>query len=275
MTPRVRLEPMPAAAFPAWSRHSLEGFVRQQVDAGLQPEADARRDAERVLATELPAGAGTPGHHLLHALDPAGAVLGTLWLRVRAHPDGVEAYVLDVEVLPEARGRGLGRATVLAAHDLARSLGATELRLTVFGPNRVARALYESLGYGVEELALHLPLPEKPPPVPAAHGLVLRGASVWPGPWTAYAGDVLVGRVEVRLVERSDGLRALLTHLEVAMDQRGRGRGRAVLDAAVRACADLGVRAVHVSLSGDGLRAAQACRQRGFVVTARTMARRS
>ncbi len=74
---------------------------------------------------------------------------------MRPQSTEVEGYVFDVELLPAARGRGLGRATMLAAHDAARSLGATVMRLNVFGHNGTAMALYESLGYAVTAASMH------------------------------------------------------------------------------------------------------------------------
>ena len=76
-------------------------------------------------------------------------MVGHLWLRVRTLSTEVEAFVFDVEVVEEARGRGLGRATMLAAEQAARELDASVVRLNVFGHNASPGALYESLGYVV------------------------------------------------------------------------------------------------------------------------------
>ncbi len=54
-------------------------------------------------------------------------------------------------VAAEFQGRGYGRAAVVAALSLARSHGATSLRLTVNPANAPARALYESLGFAYGE----------------------------------------------------------------------------------------------------------------------------
>lgn len=57
------------------------------------------------------------------------------------------AWVFYVEVDEARRGSGLGRAAMVLAEEDARAHGATELGLNVFGPNTVARHLYESLGF--------------------------------------------------------------------------------------------------------------------------------
>ncbi|MGN6132519.1 MAG: GNAT family N-acetyltransferase [Nocardioidaceae bacterium] len=128
----------------------------------------------------------TPGHHLWELREPGDdgdALVGHLWLAVR---DRV-GYLFDIELLPAARGRGLGRASMLAAQDAARSLGAEVLRLNVFGHNAVARHLYERLGYDVVS-AVHTRVLEPEDRHAPGPGLVLtRPAQVNPGHevWTA------------------------------------------------------------------------------------------
>ena len=143
------LEPLTDAEFDAWAEHSRQGFAAQQVAAGLQPEAEAREAAQRGFAALLPDGLATPTHHVFRVVCPEGGTVGHLWVRVRELSSEVEGYVYDVELLPEARGRGLGRATMLAAEEVARTFGVTVMRLNVFGHNTAARRLYESLGYVV------------------------------------------------------------------------------------------------------------------------------
>lgn len=58
-----------------------------------------------------------------------------------------QAQVKTLFVIPEARGRGMGRALMGALEDLARSDGFDILNLDVRASKTEAIALYESLGY--------------------------------------------------------------------------------------------------------------------------------
>lgn len=58
-----------------------------------------------------------------------------------------EAELLAVGVLPEARGKGLGRRLVEAVADRARAAGAGRLHLEVSEANAAARRMYEVLGF--------------------------------------------------------------------------------------------------------------------------------
>jgi ribosomal protein S18 acetylase RimI-like enzyme len=54
----------------------------------------------------------------------------------------------DLAVVPESRGRGVGRALLEAAQDRARRRRCCKLTLEVQDNNQRARALYESFGFG-------------------------------------------------------------------------------------------------------------------------------
>lgn len=54
----------------------------------------------------------------------------------------------DMAVLPEARGKGVGRALMLAVEAEARTRGACKITLEVLSGNSAAKGLYAALGYG-------------------------------------------------------------------------------------------------------------------------------
>lgn len=62
---------------------------------------------------------------------------------------GRAAFVYDIEMDETQRGKGYGRATMLAGEVAAKELGATTMGLNVFGFNKPAINLYTSLGYEV------------------------------------------------------------------------------------------------------------------------------
>jgi ribosomal protein S18 acetylase RimI-like enzyme len=57
------------------------------------------------------------------------------------------AYLEELYVIPSLRGRGIGRALLGAAMDMARSEGATHMELGTSEDDAAARALYESAGF--------------------------------------------------------------------------------------------------------------------------------
>ncbi len=138
--------------FDPWAEHSVRGFAARLAASGLMSAGDAADYAPRQLAELLPSGIATPLHVLrtVREVAPGEPVVGQLWVRVapvRPPAVGVEAYVFDIELVEDARGRGLGTATMLAAEQVARDLGADTMRLTVFAQDAPAKRMYERLGY--------------------------------------------------------------------------------------------------------------------------------
>lgn len=65
------------------------------------------------------------------------------------------AELTELYVEPAYRRRGIGRALVAYAIERAAAAGASELVLLTGPDNHVAQALYRSLGFGNDDLALH------------------------------------------------------------------------------------------------------------------------
>jgi ribosomal protein S18 acetylase RimI-like enzyme len=79
--------------------------------------------------------------------DADDAILGSLtlvWFRI---PTGVRAWIEDVVVDGDARGRGVGEALSLHAVERARMLGAKTVDLTSRPKREAANRLYQRIGF--------------------------------------------------------------------------------------------------------------------------------
>ena len=153
----LSLRPMTDDEFAVYREQMVDGYaVDVARSKGLSAE-DGRADAERQTSALLPDGRATAGQLLFLAVDD-GAAVGTLWLSTTA-PTGIDAgWIYDVEIDASHRGKGYGREVMLLAEQQCRQLGLTSLCLNVFGPNLVARRLYESLGYEITSQTMAKPL---------------------------------------------------------------------------------------------------------------------
>ena len=70
-----------------------------------------------------------------------------LRFRPSLYTGALDAYLEELYVVPERRGRGLGRALLEAAMDHARERGAAHIDLGTSEDDVAARALYESAGF--------------------------------------------------------------------------------------------------------------------------------
>jgi ribosomal protein S18 acetylase RimI-like enzyme len=145
----VYLRPVTPAEYHQWLPVVEAEYASQAASAGDLPIDEARARARAATARLLPEGMGTTGHFIFRAVD-ADENVGWLWLAALGlPPDPCKAWVYDVSVDEEFRGRGYGRQIMLLAEREARMRGMTSIGLNVFGANMVARALYVSLGYEV------------------------------------------------------------------------------------------------------------------------------
>ena len=85
--------------------------------------------------------------HLLIATAEDGTILGTLTLVVFPIPTGVRAWIEDVVVDGEARGKGVGEHLNRVAIEHARAQGAKTVDLTSRPSREAANRLYARIGF--------------------------------------------------------------------------------------------------------------------------------
>ena len=151
---RLTLTPMGADEVGELMARTAREFAAEQVAAGNWPENSATELGLAETERLLPQGGDTPGMSILTAYDGEMRV-GFVWLNLEPRIASTgEAWIYDIEVAANLRGRGYGRLLLEAAEDEARRAGATYLGLNVFGANRVARSLYEGSGYEVKTMQM-------------------------------------------------------------------------------------------------------------------------
>ena len=150
MPPEVTLRPLREDEYAEWDAEHRREYARGLVEyAGLTPD-EAEAKVARDIPAALPEGLATPGVHVW-AVEAEGRKVGTVFLGLR----GGEAWLYEITIDAGERGRGYGRAAMLALEEEARSLGHDRLAFNVWGGNEVARKLYRSLGYAEQAVHMH------------------------------------------------------------------------------------------------------------------------
>lgn len=153
----VTARPMTEGEYAQWETVSREAYAQEWANRGL-PEEQARARSEASYRDNLSQGLATPGVSF-GVVEADGAPAGHVWVSSgQAGPGVPGAYVFDIEVRPEFRGRGLGRALMLLAERAAFDAGDSLIGLHVFADNTPARRLYDSLGYTPTRLHWSKPL---------------------------------------------------------------------------------------------------------------------
>jgi GNAT superfamily N-acetyltransferase len=145
-TPHVSLAKMPRAEFQSWFERTARLYAEQAKANARGAGVRSAHGAAEVLSGLLPRRLSTAGSCFLDVVEGDGNKAGTIWATTKRSEGKTVATVRCVELAPERRGRGLGKAAILAFVEYARdSLDAAEVRLDVTGHDprdwNVTRAL--------------------------------------------------------------------------------------------------------------------------------------
>jgi ribosomal protein S18 acetylase RimI-like enzyme len=113
--------------------------------------AQLSRSAPAPTAAALEAIVSSPASRLLLAREADGRIVGMLTLVAFPIPTGVRAWIEDVVVDEDARGRGLAAALSQEALRLAAQSGARTVELTSRPDREAANRLYAGLGFRLRE----------------------------------------------------------------------------------------------------------------------------
>jgi ribosomal protein S18 acetylase RimI-like enzyme len=132
--------------FAAFRARSVHDYAIEKVAAGEWSKERAESLAEQQMGALLPDGRNTDGMFIVIAEAEEVGPVGYAWLAVKG-PDVSCAWIHDIAIDEEHRGKGYGRALLNGLEQVAREHGLESIGLNVFAGNDYARRLYERAGY--------------------------------------------------------------------------------------------------------------------------------
>lgn len=145
----ITFEPMSEERFNTYYETKLQDYADEHVKAGNWHEADALENAQHQFKQLLPDGLKTKDHNLLTIMSDHEAV-GILWLFVKHNEEDKQAFIYDIELDENQRGKGYGNLTMASLEKYAKSEGISRIGLHVFAHNERAFALYQKMGYEIK-----------------------------------------------------------------------------------------------------------------------------
>lgn len=140
----LRWRPMTEDEFADWQAKATEGYAAQVAESGAMSADEAAARSSDEFHRLLPDGLQTADQTFL-CLCTGDQVVATNW--IGHHRSAGTSWVWEVEVSEQQRGKGYGRAAMLAGEQATLEAGDAQLALNVFGQNSVAIGLYTSMGY--------------------------------------------------------------------------------------------------------------------------------
>ena len=152
----VTLVPMTQQEFERYLEYAIQDYAEAHVKAGDGDLAEMLVASKGEYDALLPNGLASPTQHLFSIFaDAAPEPVGLVWFESRERRGKKSAYIYDIQVRPELRGKGYGSAALRAVDAKLREMGVGRVALNVMGWNTRARELYEREGYTVAGIGMH------------------------------------------------------------------------------------------------------------------------
>ncbi|MEA9358004.1 GNAT family N-acetyltransferase [Bacteriovorax sp. PP10] len=146
MSEVISLIKMTEDEFNVWCKRSIENYRDEHIKNGLT-FAEAQKRSDDDFGRLLPDGVNSVDQHVFTIKENGSKWIGTLWFGVRGAADNRKAFIYDIILDDETRGKGYGKKAMQLLEDEVKKVGLRHIGLHVFGHNKIARSLYEKLGY--------------------------------------------------------------------------------------------------------------------------------
>ena len=142
----MQLFELTASEYEFWKERSIREYKQENIRANGLTEAEADEKANGDFNRYLPNGQGSPDQYIF-SIKEADELVGFLWFCERGPKDNRKAYVLDIVIEENKRGKGYGKKAMLLLEEKVKALELKHIGLHVFGHNHRAHDLYKKLGY--------------------------------------------------------------------------------------------------------------------------------
>ena len=139
----VKLVLMNSEEYQRYITSAIKSYAKEKVLSGNWNQEESISKAEEEYTRLLPKGEKTESNFLYNISNDNKAI-GVLWLARKSEKEG---FIYDINILEQYQGFGYAKEAMKEIEIVGKELGMNKIGLHVFGHNRVARGLYEKLGY--------------------------------------------------------------------------------------------------------------------------------
>ena len=150
----MKLMPMSESEYSHWSNRSRARYAADKMKANNLSKEQAEKIAAQDFERNLPDGLKSKDSFLFTLKSQEAEAIGYIWLLVRGNNNDQRAFIGDVIIEEQHRGKGYGKTIMLLLEDEVKRRGLSRIGLHVFGFNESAIGLYEKLGYQTTDLVM-------------------------------------------------------------------------------------------------------------------------
>jgi len=142
----ITLKPMNQKDFQEFIKVAVKDYAKDKVDAGNWSEDEALDLSMKDFNQLLPDCEKTKLHYL-YSIFHDDLNVGMIWIAQKKPEIHEEGFIYDFQIFEQYQGLGYGKVAMKEIEIKAKELGMKKIGLHVFGHNKVARGLYEKMGY--------------------------------------------------------------------------------------------------------------------------------
>ncbi len=143
----VELLPIGEDDFRSYLKSQILEYAKEKVKSGNWEEREAFDLSTKSFNNLLPGGRETSGHSIMSIVDSKSKEkVGVLWVEWN-NKEHNASFIWDIIIFDNFRRKGYGSAALKQLEKMAVEKGSSGISLHVFGHNKAAISMYESLGY--------------------------------------------------------------------------------------------------------------------------------
>ncbi|MYW25526.1 GNAT family N-acetyltransferase [Bacillus thuringiensis] len=147
----ITLKPMAEEEFQRYYENEIEDYAKEKVAAGNWSEDEAVNLSKIEFDQLLPKGEKTE-YNYLYSIFHDQNLVGMIWIAQKSPTSNEGGFIYDFIIFEQYQGLGYGKKAMKEIEVIAKELGMKKIGLHVFGHNKVARGLYEKLGYEITNI---------------------------------------------------------------------------------------------------------------------------
>lgn len=149
----ITLQPMNQEEFKQYISYAIKDYAKDKIASGNWSENEAIDLSKKAFERLLPKDEKTENNHLF-SIFHKNILVGMIWISQKVPTNSNEGFIYDFVIFEQYQGLGYGKKTMKEVEIIAKQLGMNKMVLHVFGHNKIARGLYEKMGYEITNITM-------------------------------------------------------------------------------------------------------------------------
>ncbi|MDE5054443.1 GNAT family N-acetyltransferase (plasmid) [Niallia taxi] len=149
----ITLQPMNQEEFKQYISYAIKDYAKDKIASGNWSENEAIDLSKKAFERLLPKDEKTENNHLF-SIFHNNILVGMIWISQKEPTNSNEGFIYDFVIFEQYQGLGYGKKAMKEVEIIAKQLGMNKMVLHVFGHNKIARGLYEKMGYEITNITM-------------------------------------------------------------------------------------------------------------------------